>query len=77
MDVDLWQNGAFHPNWGAGADLILLLGATNEIFYHPEGMAAGGLMQYYKDDLIQVELTSAGFPQDIVVLISGRKTGNV
>lgn len=77
MNVDPWQNGMAHPGWGVGADLVLGAGAWNDIWYHPEGTAAIGVMQYYKDDLIQVELTSAGFPTDIVVLISGRKTGNV
>jgi len=77
MNVDPWQNGAPHANWGAGADLVLAIGAWNDIWYSPEGLATGGAMQYYKDDLIQVELTSLGFPTDIVVLISGRKTGNV
>jgi len=77
MSVDPWQNGAAHPNWGAGADLILTAADLNAIWYSSEGIAGGGAMQYYKDDLIQVELTSAGFPTDIVVLISGRKTGNV
>jgi hypothetical protein len=78
MTVDPWQNGVIHPNWGAAADLVLIAGATDDVWYEPEGMAAGGVMQYYKNDLIQVELNSAGgFPTDIVVLISGRKTGNV
>jgi len=76
--VDLWQNGAPHANWGLGADLVLVAGDFDDIWYSPEGLATGGAMQYYKDDLIQVELGCAGvFPTDIVVLISGRKTGNV
>ena len=77
MSVDPWQNGGIHPNWAPGADLVLLAGDLNDTWYDPEGVATLGAMQYYKDDLIQVELASAGFPTDIVVLISGRKTGTV
>lgn len=76
-DVVLWQNGVMHPNWVVG-DLTLAAAATNAIWYDPEGIATGGPMQYYKDDRIHVELQSAGvFPTDIVVLISGHKTGTV
>ena len=76
-DVLLWQNGAQHPNWLAG-DLTLAAGAADDVWYDPDGMAGGGVMQYYKNDRIQVELSSAGvFPTDIVVLISGLKTSNV
>jgi len=77
-DVLLWQNGAQHPNWLVG-DLVWVAAAPSPaIWYDPEGMAGAGLMQYYKNDRIQAELTSAGvYPTDIVVIISGLKTSNV
>jgi hypothetical protein len=75
-DVLLWQNGAQHGSWLAG-DLTLAAGDVNAVWYDPDGGAGAGIMQYYKGDLIQVELSSAGiYPTDIVVIISGRKTGN-
>ena len=76
-DVILWQNGAMHGSWLVG-DLTLAAGAVQAIWYDPEGTSGAGIMQYYKNDLIQVELSSAAvYPTDIIVLISGRKTGNV
>ena len=78
MDVDLFQNGVPHPAWPPGGVLVLLAGDTNDTWYSSIGTAAGGLVQYYKDDLIQVQLTPGlGAPTDAAVLISGRKTGNV
>ena len=77
MNVDLWQNGAVHPNWPPGL-FPLPFGDLNAVWYNPEGITPGNVfMQYYKNDLIQVELTSAGFPTDITVLISGIITGNI
>ena len=79
MDVDLFQNGVPHPAWPPGGVLVLTAGDTNDTWYSPEGIVLGvGPVQYYKDDLIQVQLTPGiGAPTDIAVLISGRKTGNV
>ena len=78
MDVDLFQNGVPHPAWPPGGVLVLTAGDTNDTWYSPIGTTAGGLVQYYKDDLIQVQLTPGlAAPTDIAVLISGRKTGNV
>ena len=79
-DINLWQGPAIHPNWAAGVDLVLPLGLTNAIYYDPEGLSAGGggTIQYYKDDLIQVELAPLGLaPTDLTVIVSGRKTGNI
>jgi len=78
-DVDLIQNGVNHPNWGAGS-FTLPMTLLNAVHYSPIGSdpAGVGLVQYYKDDLIQVQLNPAGVaPTDIAVLISGRKTGTV
>jgi len=78
MTVAPWRNGAVHFGWVPAADLVLVAGNFSDIWYSPEGIASAGAMQYYKNDLIQVELACGGvFPTDIVVLISGRKTGNV
>ena len=78
-DIDLMQNGVNHPNWAAGT-FNLTATLLNAIHYSPIGNdpAGVGLVQYYKDDLIQVQLVPAGAgPTDLAVLISGRKTGNV
>jgi len=78
-NINLWQGIGAHPNWFPG-ELVLLLGSTNAIWYDPEGIASGvaAAIQYYKDDLIQVELAPAGAPPtDLTVIISGRQTGNV
>jgi hypothetical protein len=79
MDVDLIQNAVNHPSWAAGGVLVLAGAANNAIWYSPIGDVGGGvLVQYYKDDLIQVHLVPAGgAPTDITVLISGFKTGTV
>ena len=77
-DVDLMQNGVNHPSWGPGS-FTLIATSTNAIHYSSEGFSPTNLVvQYYKNDLIQVQLTPAGGgPTDLAVLISGRKTGNV
>ena len=77
-DIDLMQNGVNHPNWAAGS-FALAATLLNAIHYSPIGYSPANLVtQYYKDDLIQVQLVPAGAgPTDLAVLISGRKTGNV
>jgi len=75
MTVDLFQNGAAHPGWPPGM-LTLVALDTNALWYDPEGTAAAAL-QYYKDELIQIQLTpGAGAPTDIVVNLAGVQTGN-
>ena len=76
-DINLWQNAVAHPAWPAGT-YTLPAGASEGAWYNPAGLTLAGPVQYYKDDLLRVELNPPGLaPSDFVVTIAGRKTGNV
>lgn len=75
--INLFQNGVAHAAWPAGT-LILTALATNAVWYNPEGMTVAARVEYYKDDLIQVQLFPLGAgPTDITVVISGYCIGTI
>ena len=79
LPIELWRNGTNHIAWPAGGgDLVLAIGALNAIWWDKSGEASGGPVQYYKGNLIQVNLAvGLAAPTDITVTISGLKTGAI
>lgn len=76
LDIDLFRNGFAHPNW---VTITLPAGDTNVVWYNPGGETNVGVIDYAKNDLIQVQLTPVGLgpASNPVALISGIRTGSV